>query len=117
VQFRSDALPDGDVRGPQADVGAGWWGKLYEEHGRGILWNHSGEKYVKVDGWNKYEIVAKGSRIKTFLNGHLCVDVDDPRISRRGVFALQIHEGGPMEVRFKDLKLEVLSGIERKANK
>src|SRR4029077_14251074 len=42
VQFRSEALPDGEVKGPQADVGAGWWGKLYEENGRGILWNKSG---------------------------------------------------------------------------
>ena len=37
IQFRSEALPDGDVKGPQADVGLGWWGKLYEEHGRGLL--------------------------------------------------------------------------------
>src|SRR5262249_50323241 len=37
VQFRSEALPGGDVKGYQADVGAGWWGKLYEEHGRGLL--------------------------------------------------------------------------------
>jgi hypothetical protein len=37
------------------------------------------------------------------------VDLDDPAISRRGIFALQIHAGGPMEVHFKDLKLEVLS--------
>ena len=29
-------------------------------------------------------------------------------MARRGIFALQIHAGGPMEVRFKDIKLEVL---------
>ena len=45
IQFRSEALPDGDVRGPQADVGEGWWGKLYEENGRGMLWDKSGEKH------------------------------------------------------------------------
>jgi putative membrane-bound dehydrogenase-like protein len=117
VQFRSEVLPDGDVKGPQADVGAGWWGKLYEEHGRGVLWNRSGEKYVKVGDWNRYEIVARGSRVKTFINGKLCVDVDDPQIARRGIFALQIHSGGPMEVRFKDLKLEVLTGKERPEKK
>ncbi len=37
IQFRSVPLPDGEMRGPQADIGAGWWGKLYEESGRGIL--------------------------------------------------------------------------------
>ena len=95
VQFRSEALPDGEMKGPQADVGAGWWGKLYEESGRGILSdNKSGEKVVKVDDWNEYEIVAEGSQVRTFLNGKLCVDLDDPKISRRGIFGLQIHAGG-----------------------
>jgi putative membrane-bound dehydrogenase-like protein len=110
VQFRSESLADGEMRGPQADVGAGWWGKLYEESGRGVLAdNKSGEKVVNVDGWNEYEIVAEGSRVRTFLNGKPCVDIDDPKISRRGIFGLQIHSGGPMEVRFKDVKLEVLT--------
>ncbi len=108
VQFRSEALPDGEMKGPQADVGAGWWGKIYEESGRGILSeNKAGEKVVKTDEWNEYVVIAEGSRVKTYINGELCVDVDDAAISRRGVFGLQIHAGGPMEVRFKDLKLEV----------
>ena len=63
MQFRSEALPDGEMKGPQADVGVGWWGKLYEESGRGVLSdNKSGEKLVKVDDWNEYEIVAEGSQ-------------------------------------------------------
>jgi putative membrane-bound dehydrogenase-like protein len=109
VQFRSEVLPDGEMKGPQADVGLGWWGKLYEENGRGVLSeNKSGEKVVKADDWNDYEIVAEGGHVRTFINGKPCVDLDDAAISRRGVFALQIHAGGAMEVRFKDLKLEVL---------
>jgi putative heme-binding domain-containing protein len=108
VQLRSEVLPDGDVKGPQADVGAGWWGKLYEEHGRAILWDKSGEKHVKVDDWNEYRIEARGSHVRTWINGKPCVDLDDPKMSRRGIFAFQIHSGGPMEVRFKDLKLEIL---------
>jgi len=108
IQFRSESLADGEMRGPQADIGAGWWGKLYEENGRGLLWDKSGERHVKVDDWNDYEIVAEGSRVRTYINGKLCVDRNDPALSRRGIFGLQIHAGGPMEVRFKDLKLEVL---------
>jgi len=109
VQFRSDALPDGEMKGPQADVGQGWWGKLYEESGRGVLSdNKAGEKVVKVDDWNEYVIIAEGSHVKTFINGELCIDIDDAKISRRGIFGLQIHSGGPMEVRFKDIKFEVL---------
>jgi putative membrane-bound dehydrogenase-like protein len=115
IQFRSEALADGEMRGPQADVGEGWWGKLYEESARGLLWDRSGENHVKKDDWNSYEILAVGSRVRTWINGQLCVDLDDPRIARRGIFGLQIHAGGPMEVRFKDLRLEVLApGIESK---
>jgi putative membrane-bound dehydrogenase-like protein len=107
VQFRSEALPGGELKGPQADIGAGWWGKLYDENGRGVLWDKSDEAFVKPGEWNEYEIIATGSRIRTFLNGKPCVDLDDPAGPRRGIFGLQIHSGGPMEVRFKDLRLEV----------
>jgi putative membrane-bound dehydrogenase-like protein len=108
IQFRSEPLADGEMRGPQADIGAGWWGKLYEENGRGLLWARSGDQHVKPDEWNDYEIVAEGSRVRTYINGKLCVDVNDPKLSHRGIFGLQIHAGGPMEVRFKDIKLEIL---------
>lgn len=109
MQFRSEALPDGEMKGYQADIGAGWWGKLYEENGRALLWDKSGEAHVHPDQWNEYEVIAQGSRIRTFINGKPCVDLDDPRGARRGIFAMQIHSGGKMEVRFKELKLEVLA--------
>jgi putative membrane-bound dehydrogenase-like protein len=108
IQFRSEALPDGEMRGPQADVGKGWWGKLYEENGRALLWSKSGESFVKPNEWNEYEVVATGSHVRTFINGKACVDLDDAAISRRGIFGLQIHSGGPFEVRFKEVHLEVL---------
>jgi putative heme-binding domain-containing protein len=108
VQFRSEALPDGEMKGPQADVGAGWWGKLYEESGRGLLWDRSGEKHVRPDEWNTYVVEAVGPRVRTWINGQLCVDLEDAKLSRRGIFGLQLHSGGPMEVRFKDIRLEVL---------
>jgi hypothetical protein len=40
------------------------------------------------------------------MNGHLCVDVDDPKYLRTGLFGLQVHAGGPTEVRFKDFEFE-----------
>jgi hypothetical protein len=107
VQFRSEALEDGEAKGYQADVGPGWWGKLYEENGRALLWKESGEAHVKKGDWNEYEVLAVGSRIRTFINGKPCVDLDDPSGAKRGVFAFQLHSGPPMEVRFKDIKLEV----------
>jgi putative membrane-bound dehydrogenase-like protein len=107
VQFRSEALPDGEMKGYQADVGPGWWGKLYEENGRALLWKESGESHVKPGEWNTYEIIARASKIQTKINGHTCVDLDDPEGERRGIFAFQLHSGGPTEVRFKDIRLEV----------
>ncbi len=107
IQFRSAARDDSSVEGFQADVGAGWWGKLYEEHGRGLLWDQSGEAHVKLGEWNRYEIEAEGTRVRTWINGQLCVDLDDALGKRRGVFALQLHSGGATEVRFRNVKLEV----------
>jgi putative membrane-bound dehydrogenase-like protein len=107
VQFRSQVLPDGSVQGYQADIGPGWWGKLYEEHGRGLLWDRSGENHVQPGQWNAYVVEAQGSRIRTWINGQLCVDLDDPPGARQGIIALQLHSGGPMEVRFKGFRLEV----------
>ncbi len=107
IQFRSSAT-EGEVSGYQADVGAGWWGKLYEEHGRGLLWDKSGETHVAEGQWNTYEIVAVGSKISTSINGELCVELDDPKGARRGIIAFQLHSGGNTEVRFRNLRLEVL---------
>jgi putative membrane-bound dehydrogenase-like protein len=108
VQFRSEPLPDGEMKGYQADIGPGWWGKLYEESGRGLLWPESGEKFIKKGEWNTYEITARGAHIETKLNGNVSVSLDDPSGRRSGIFALQLHSGGATEVRFRNLKLEIL---------
>jgi putative heme-binding domain-containing protein len=108
VQIRSALLPDGEMAGPQADIGKGWWGKLYEEHGRGLLWPKSGEAHVKPGAWNRYVIEAKGPRIRTWINDQPCVDLTDDKISRSGQIGLQLHSGGPLEVRYRGFKLELL---------
>ncbi len=105
VQFRSVARNDGSVEGYQADIGQGWWGKLYEEHGRALLWDKSGEGYVKAGDWNTYVIEAVGSKVTTSINGKPCVELDDPKGRREGVFALQLHSGGATEVRFRKIQL------------
>jgi hypothetical protein len=72
-----------------------------------LLWKDSGEKHIKPGEWNHYEIVAVGSRIRTYLNGNLCVDLDDPPGAKQGIIAFQLHSGGKFEVRYKDFKLEL----------
>jgi len=106
IQFRSQVTPEG-MRGYQADVGTGWWGKLYEEEGRGLLWDKSGEAHVKNGEWNTYEIIAKGDHTQTLINGKPCVYLTDDKGARSGVFGLQLHSGGATEVRFRNLSLEV----------
>ena len=107
IQFRSQARGR-EVGGYQADIGAGWWGKLYEEHGRAMLWDTPGEQHVKPNDWNRYEIIARGSKIQTLINDQLCVDLDDPAGKRQGIIAFQLHSGGKTEVRYRNLSLEVL---------
>lgn len=107
IQFRSERFQGFEMKGPQADVGLGWWGKLYEENGRAILSDKSGDSFVKEDEWNTYEVLAVDGKIRTAINGNLCVDLDDPKIARSGITGLQMHAGGPMDVRFKDFELEI----------
>ena len=42
--------PTAWCKGYQADIGAGWWGKLYEEHGRGLLWTKIGRSAIVKPG-------------------------------------------------------------------
>jgi hypothetical protein len=105
VQFRSAELEEGEVAGYQADIGPGWWGKLYEEHGRALLVAESGEQHVKKGEWNEYRIVAEGAHIRTWINGQPCVDLVDQPGARQGVIGVQVHSGGPTEVRFRKFVL------------
>jgi putative heme-binding domain-containing protein len=122
VQFRSVPHGETEAKGCQADVGAGWWGKLYEESARGLLFPKKGDafdgdKFVKKDDWNTYEIVAVGTKIRTAINGNLCTDLQDEKVALKGRFALQVHSGGPMEVRFRNFQLELNPKFELKTVK
>ena len=115
IQIRSQPIENGLMRGYQCDVGPGWWGKLYEEHGRALLESKGGEQFVKKGDWNHYEIVAVGSRVRTWINGNLCVDRDDPEAARRGLIGLQLHSGGATEVRFTQSQLTLLAAARSRA--
>lgn len=118
IQFRSEREPNGNVKGYQADVGAGWWGKLYEEHGRALLWKESGEKNVKPDDWNTYEVLAVGSHIRTAINGNVCVDLEDTAGTKEGIIGLQLHAGNiPYEVRYRNFQFELNPKAELKTVK
>jgi putative heme-binding domain-containing protein len=114
IQIRSVPHGGHEAKGCQADIGAGWWGKMYEESARGLLFPPKGQKFdgdrfVKpYPEWNLYEIVAVGSKIRTAINGNLCTDLDDDKIAKSGRFAPQVHDGGKdVEVRFRNFQLEL----------
>jgi hypothetical protein len=67
-----------------------------------------GATYKKGDG-NDYIIIAKGNHIQQYLNGYQTVDLidNDPKESAlSGILALQIHQGQPMIVEFKNVRIK-----------
>lgn len=63
---------------------------------------------IKKEDWNEYRIVAKGNHVQHFINGQQTVDVTDEDTAnapKEGLLALQIHQGPPMKVQFKNFKL------------
>ncbi len=88
IQFRSEKFEATDMKGYQADIGPGAWGKLIERNGRGPLVEEGGEDRVKPGAWNLYEILAVGGRIQLALNGKKVADYADPQPVRRGLIGL-----------------------------
>ena len=65
---------------------------------------------IKHEDWNDYKIIAKGGHLQHFINGRQTVDVTDESGAGavEGLLALQIHQGPPMVVQFRDIKLTEL---------
>jgi len=117
IQIRSRRIPKHhEMIGYQADVGQGWWGCLYDESRRRKVLARANPKelakVLKSDGWNQYVIRCEGKRIRLTLNGCQTVDYTEPdaKIEQRGLIGLQIHGGGPSEVRYKDIEITELPG-------
>lgn len=66
------------------------------------------EKLFKLDDFNDVVIIAKGHRVRHYLNGKLIVDFTDnhPELAlTEGILALQLHAGKPMWVEFKNIRI------------
>ncbi len=86
-------------------------GGIYESYGRGWLIqpDPEKEKILKADDWNTMKIRAKGDKVTTWLNGKKMVQLSDEKIgAAEGFIALQIHDGGGIKVRWKDLTIKEL---------
>ncbi|MCB9766671.1 MAG: DUF1080 domain-containing protein [Candidatus Omnitrophica bacterium] len=136
IQYRSEELDDFVAKGYQADFEAGdtYSGINYEEKGRGILANR-GQKvevyddpkqnkvletfgdsaeiqsHIKKEDWNDYHIIAKGNHLIHMINGVKTSEVIDKgteKSRRKGVLALQVHAGPPMQIWVKNIRLKRL---------
>lgn len=101
-----------DIEGMQVEVDPSvgkHTGGLYESGGRGwvMMPTAEGEQALKPGEWNDLEVSAQGNHIVTELNGVKIVDFTDaaPKFTD-GVIALQIHTGGGVRMRWKDIFIQ-----------
>lgn len=95
-----------EVAPPNHDTGG-----IYESYGRNWLVQIPDEKenILKPGEWNTLRIVANGDRVQTYLNGQEMVDLKDEKIGAgEGGIALQIHDGGGIKVRWRDIVMKPL---------
>ena len=86
-------------------------GGIYESYGRGWLIqpDSSSEKYLKTGKWNKLRLKVTGSEVTTWLNGHQMIYLKDEKIGAgNGFIALQIHDGGGIKVKWRNMKITEL---------
>jgi len=132
IQVRSKNQVHGDS-GYQADMnGAGnYVGFLYHpaqhlvgQRGAKVVINDKGEKTTEVfadsnelqkkvfqaDDWNSCSVICKGPSIKIFINGMLTSEFEDhrPDTPRKGFITLQMHQGKPMKIQFRNLRIKML---------
>ena len=130
IQIRSRYNPKtGWMEGPQIDINPPqpeWTGKLWNEGPGPHRWLSNepieGFKFFYADegdGWNDMEITAKGTRIKSVLNGVTVVDYDGSgvldgdlhkkhRVGMKGVIGLQLHSYHQLKLRFNDIRIKPL---------
>ena len=127
VQIRSlqkGGKPGGRIYGPQVEIAPGKAGFIYGE-ATGLGWlspeprskdpKVSRHPHFKSDQWNHYRVIAQGSRIQTFINGHKIADLTHDGIYKthpKGVIGLQVHSirkgTGPYQVAWRNIRIREL---------
>ena len=83
-------------------------GGIYESYGRGWLIKPKKEKdkALKMGEWNNLKIRVKGDQVISWINGIEMVNFKDEKIGKgEGSIALQIHDGGGIKVKWKNILL------------
>lgn len=96
-----------EVAPPGKDTGG-----IYESYGRGWLIKPDPEKdkALKMGEWNTLKIRAEGPSVTSWLNGTEMVHLEDEKIGEgKGSIALQIHDGGGIRVKWRNIKVTPLN--------
>ena len=135
VQYRSEELKDirYAMKGYQADIdGANQYtGQNYEERGRGFLAMRGQKVVLKANekpvitgslgssdslkglikpGWNEIRIIAKGNRLRHYINGILmseAVDEDMANSKSSGLLGMQVHVMPKMKVEYRNIYIKM----------
>jgi hypothetical protein len=112
VFFRS-TIEGTKITGWQAEVEpkGGETGGIYESYGRGWLIKPAKEKdRAQInDAWNKMKIRVVGDQVTTWINGVEMISLKDEKIGQaNGSIALQIHDGGGIKVKWRNLMIQEL---------
>ena len=86
-------------------------GGVYESYGRGWLIKPEAEKeeVLKEGEWNKLKIKVVGDQLTSWLNEVKMVEITDTKIGEgKGFIALQIHDGGDIKVRWRNIIVKEL---------
>ena len=113
VFFRS-TIDGTKITGWQAEVAPPGkdTGGIYESYGRGWLIKPTPDKdkALKMGSWNKMKIKVVGSTVTTWLNGIEMITLTDDKIGEgEGGIALQIHDGGGIKVRWRNINITELN--------
>lgn len=110
VFFRS-SIEGTKITGWQAEVAPPGMhtGGIYESYGRGwLIQPEAGsDDSLKMGKWNKMRVQVKGDKVTTWLNGRQMITFSDAKIGEAtGKIALQIHDGGGIKVKWKNLMVK-----------
>lgn len=112
VFFRS-SIEGTKIAGWQAEVAppGSHTGGIYESYGRGWLIQPDStlDGVLKMGEWNQYRVRVNEDTVTTYLNGQQMIQLIDEKIGEaEGQVALQIHDGGGIKVRWRNLVLKPL---------
>lgn len=114
VFFRS-TLDGVIITGWQAEVAPPglFSGGIYESYGRGWLIQPEPDRdsALRMGEWNEMRVRVVGDHVTTWINGTEMIDLVDEKIGEAtGHIALQIHDGGGIRVRWRNIRVVDFGG-------